>query len=132
MQQQRYLSELHPGFLLPSASSLGVVRLLEMPVPATGQKPYCRPRLSITPAGPVPLPRSGVIVFCRMKFTIRILSEEKLWLKAALGIQTCVVWPWKKEEGREKEGWEEIGSWLWTVRSWQLCTWWVEVAFCGK
>lgn len=73
-----------------------------MPVPTMEQEPSCRSRLSVTPAGPVPLPRSGVIVFCRMKFTIRILSKEKLWLKAALGIQTCVVWPWKTGEGREK------------------------------
>ena len=73
-----------------------------MPVPAAGQEPCCRSRLSITTAGPVPLPRSGVTVFCRMKFTIRILSKEKVWLKAALGIQTCVVWPWKTREGREK------------------------------
>jgi len=41
-------------------------------------------------------------VFCRMKFTIRILSREKLWLKAALGMQSCAVRPWKAQEGREE------------------------------
>lgn len=63
------------------------------------------------PAGSIPLPRSGVTVLCKMKFTIRILSKEKLGLKAALGIQPSVVslksWAPKS---REESG-EEMGSW---------------------
>lgn len=47
-------------------------------------------------------------MFCRMKFTIRILSREKLRLKAALGTQTRVVWPWKAGERRGEEACTKI------------------------
>lgn len=76
------VSELHPGFV-PPLHPPGVL------VPTMGQEPCADPS-EHHPSSPIPLPSSGVTVFCRMKFTIRILSKEEVWLKAAQGIWALV------------------------------------------
>lgn len=98
-----------------------------VPVPRIlGQDSSCSSRLSITNVIPIPLPKSDVTVFCRMKCTTRILNNEKLCLKAALGYslmlygsgkqgregRSCAL---KYRQARERE--------MWAVRRHQLCTW---------
>lgn len=113
---------------VPVLSPPGVMRELGEPVPPRAA-PRCGSRPSIAPAAPVPSPRSGVMVLCRMKFTSRILSKEKGWLTAALGHGP--VWLWETGgKGHSVDG-NPGKKWGAAVDT-EKPPWQVTVAFCGK